>query len=73
MSRLCIRLGFCLPLDEIEKLSVNPPAGIDEFVVQVLAAEGYAYTYTRSDALCGQVRDEVERAFARHLENGRHG
>lgn len=70
LCRLCIRFGFCLPPEEIERLCLNPPAGVEEFTEVVLSAEGYSYT--RSDELCRAARDEVERSFVEHLEKRRY-
>lgn len=69
LSRLCIRFGFCLPPKEIDYLCLNPPTGIEEFTEAALVAEGYGYS--RSDTVCIQARDEVERAFFEHIERRR--
>jgi hypothetical protein len=67
LDRLCIRFGFCLPPAEIERLSQNPPTGVDEFTEAALVAEGYGFT--KSDTLCTEARDVVAQAFLDHLAN----
>lgn len=67
LSRLCIQYGFCLPPVEIERLAVSPPPNIDEFMEAALVAEGYGFS--KSDPLCGKVRELVARAFIDHQAN----
>jgi len=65
LDRLCIRLGFCLPPAEIERLAQSPPTGVDEFTEAVLVVEGYGFT--KSDPLCIEAREVVAQGFLDHL------
>jgi hypothetical protein len=64
LSRLCIKLGFCLPPIESEKMDPSPPRDIDEFTRAVFVAEGYGVA--TSDPLFNQVREFVAQAFIEH-------
>jgi hypothetical protein len=64
LSQLCVRLGFCLPPVEIERLATSPPEDSDEFTKAVLVAEGYGVA--TSDPLFNQAREIVAQAFIRH-------
>lgn len=64
LSQLCVRLGFCLPQFEIERLATSPPEDSDEFAKAVLVAEGYGVA--KSDPIFNQARELVAQAFMRH-------
>lgn len=65
LSQLCVRLGFCLPPLELERMAAAPPTGIDEFTHAVFIAEGL--DPIGSDRhLVNQVREMVAEAFVRH-------
>jgi hypothetical protein len=64
LDRLCLKYGFCLPPNEIERLVQSPPPDIDEFVEAVFLAEGYGFT--KSDPLCQKAREVVAQAFIDH-------
>jgi hypothetical protein len=64
LSELCVRLGFCLPPLEIERLAASPPDDSDEFTEAVLIIEGYGVP--SQDPILDQVRDLVAEAFSRH-------
>lgn len=64
LSQLCVRLGFCLPPLEIERLAMSPPENSDDFTEAVLVAEGYGVA--TSDPLFHQARELVAEAFLRH-------
>ena len=40
LDDLCVKLGFCLPPAERQRLEEDPPANVDAFTDAVLAAEG---------------------------------
>lgn len=40
LGELCVRLGFCLPAEEVERLVANPPEGVESFAEAVIRAEG---------------------------------
>jgi hypothetical protein len=65
LDQLCIKFGFCLPPNEIERLAEAPPTDIDEFTQEALVAEGYGFT--KSDPLCQRAREIVTQAFLDHL------
>jgi hypothetical protein len=46
LSQLCVKLGFCLPPLEIERLATSPPEDSDEFTEAVLVAEGYGVAHS---------------------------
>ena len=67
LSKLCIRLGFCLPADKQLFLASAPPEDIDEFTQAVFVAEGLDPT-TSERQLYNQVRQVVAHAFVKHQE-----
>jgi hypothetical protein len=69
LSRLCIRYGFCLAADEIEKLAASPPTDIDKFTEAALVAADYGFT--KSDPLCIEARELVAQAFLDHRSKDR--
>lgn len=62
LSRLCVRLGFCLPLDDIVRLRDDPPEEVLAFTNAVFAAEGLDPA-TADRHLYRQVRDMIADAF----------
>jgi hypothetical protein len=64
LSRLCVRLGFCLPAFEIERLATSLTNDSDEFPKAALLAEGYGVA--KSDPIFNQARELVAQAFVRH-------
>ena len=63
LSELCKKLGFCLLLSEIERLSATPPSGVDAFADAVFLAEGMNPEMADRH-LYRQVRAVVRDAFA---------
>ena len=68
LSKLCIRLGFCLPPDECARLKNAPPDSIDAFTNAVIVAEGLD-PENMDLHLHRPVRAEVSEVFHKH--NGR--
>jgi hypothetical protein len=62
LSRLCIRLGFCLPPLEAEQIAFLPPCDIDEFTRAVFIAEGMDPVVSDRD-IYNQVSDIVAESF----------
>jgi hypothetical protein len=40
LNDLCVRLGYCLPPGDQQRLIDDPPTSVDEFTDAVVAAEG---------------------------------
>jgi hypothetical protein len=64
LSDLCIRLGFCLPPGEYERLATTPPSTVDAFTRAVFIGEGMNPD-TADKQLLSQVRAAVSAAFSR--------
>jgi hypothetical protein len=64
LSKLCIRLGFCLPPLAIEEIADAPPHDVRGFVDAVFVAEGLDPS-TADRHLSRQVRDMVSDAYAK--------
>ncbi len=64
LGDLCVKLGFCLPPLEIERLATSPPEDSDEFTEAVLVAEGYGVP--SQDPVVDQARELVAQAFIRN-------
>ena len=62
LDALCVRLGFCLPPDAVERLKGQPPADAEEFTDAVFSAEGLDPT-TADRQLYRQVKAMVAKAF----------
>nr|WTA70795.1 hypothetical protein OHB51_17245 [Micromonospora sp. NBC_00855] len=63
LNELCVKLGFCLPPDEIRRLEASPPGDVDSFTDAVFEAEGMgdmSYTDLRR-----QVRGIVDQHMSR--------
>lgn len=59
---LCVRLGFCLPPDDWNRLMAEPPPDVGDFTDRVFEAEGL--DPERADLrLWRQVRDVVAEHF----------
>ncbi|WP_433662400.1 hypothetical protein ACQPW1_09765 [Nocardia sp. CA-128927] len=61
LDNLCVKLGFCLPMDEQIRLCASPPTSVDSFTDAVFAAEGmdpHADKHLRE-----LVRQQVLRTF----------
>ena len=69
LSTLCVRLGFCLPPVESERLCRVVPESIDAFTDAVFTAEGLPPD-TADRHLYRQVRSLVAAAFQRHSHHG---
>jgi hypothetical protein len=69
LSQLCVKLGFCLPPVEIDRLAASSPGDSDDFTEAVLVAEGYGVA--TSDPLFDQVREVVAQALIRHQSQTR--
>lgn len=67
-NRLCVRLGFCLPPDDIVRLRADPTEEVLAFTDAVFAAEGLDPA-TADRHLYRQVRDMIADAF-RQSEHG---
>jgi hypothetical protein len=65
LSDLCIKLGFCLPPPEIDRMAASPPRSIDEFSRAVFIAEGLDPA-TSDKHLFKHIREIVMRAFVAH-------
>ena len=70
LNDLCVRLGFCLPPKEIERLEANPPSDIDGFTRAVFVAEGMNPD-TAERKIYRQVRHIVAAAFERAASSKR--
>jgi hypothetical protein len=68
LSTLCVRLGFCLPPAESERLCQTVPSSIDAFTDAVFTAEGLP-PETADRHLYRQVRASVAAAFKRHSDH----
>jgi hypothetical protein len=62
LYELCVRLGFCLPPAERERLANSPPGTVREFTDAVFVAEGLD-PMTADRALYRQVKAMVANAF----------
>ncbi len=62
LEALCVRLGFCLPPEAVERLVGQPPTDADEFTDAVFSAEGLEPT-TVDRKLYRQVKALVAKAF----------
>ena len=66
LSKLCSKLGFCLPAEECERFRTSPPSDLREFTNQVFRAEGLDPAEAET-ALWRKVRDLIVDAFEAHL------
>ena len=64
---LCSQLEFCLPANELERLSASPPTNSDAFASAVFIAEGLD-PVTSDRHLLNQVRQVVSEAFRKYAE-----
>jgi hypothetical protein len=62
LSKLCVKLGFCLPPVAQQQLASDPPPDVRGFVDAVFAAEGLDPA-TADRHLYRQVRDMVSDAY----------
>jgi len=62
LDRLCVDLGFCLRISEIERLVRDPPKEVLTFTDEVFRSEGMDPD-TADRHLYRQVRDVVAAAF----------
>lgn len=69
LSRLCIDMGFCLPLKEQQRLLESPPTSVDAFTAAVFRAEGLDPDSV-DRRLYRQLRRQVDGAF-RKAEDAR--
>lgn len=64
LSKVCIKLGLCIPSKEQARIAAEPPSDIDEFTKAIFVAEGLS---AQSDTdLYNAARDIVARAFVDH-------
>lgn len=63
LDELCVRLGFCLPPEDNDRLCESPPANAAAFTDAVIAAEGMGDMSNTS--LRRQVREVVDRHMSR--------
>jgi len=64
LNQLCIKNGFCLPSDELRRLSADPPQEVDAFANAVILAEGLNPEML-SKQTYRAVRETISAAFAR--------
>jgi hypothetical protein len=69
LSKLCIRLGFCLEPKARSRLAKFPPKTVERFVHTVIALEGLDPA-SISGELHKQIRRLVEEAFLRSEGDG---
>jgi hypothetical protein len=69
LTRLCVRLGFCLSPDDIVRLQEHPPGDVLAFTDLVFAAEGLDPT-TADGHLYRQVRDMIADVFQQAEHDG---
>lgn len=62
LNDLCVKLGFCLPTQDVERLVDHPPPDVLAFTDAVFLAEGLAPD-TADRALYRRVRDMVAAAL----------
>ena len=62
LDQLCVRLVFCLPNQEVDRLAASPPRTVEEFTNAVFVSEGLD-PVTADRYLWNQVRDMVGQAF----------
>jgi hypothetical protein len=62
VNELCVKLGFCLPPEAIERLVQHSPATVDAFTDDVLRREGMD-PLTADSHLRSQIRSVV----AKHM------
>jgi hypothetical protein len=61
---LCVELGFCLPPDDVVRLTDAPPPDVEAFTEAVLLAEGFD-----PPALCDlRLRRQVRDLIHEHLD-----
>ncbi len=65
LNELCIKLGFCLPPDDIRRLCESPPDHADSFTDAVFEAEGMGGMSYVDKYLRRQVREVVDRHMSR--------
>jgi hypothetical protein len=65
LSKLCTKLGFCLPVKECERFRTSPPSDVREFTNQVFRSEGLEPKRADTE-LWRQVRDIIAEAFETH-------
>jgi hypothetical protein len=69
LDALCIKLGFWLPPEAVERLAGQPPADAEEFTDAVFSAEGLD-PITADRKLYRQVKALVVKAFQESEERG---
>lgn len=69
LYELCVRLGFCLPPEDQDRLRENPPPDVRSFTDAVFLAEGLD-PETAPRGLYRSVRDLVASAFRRSGDPG---
>jgi hypothetical protein len=62
---LCEKLGYCLPLEEQERIASNPPLTVYEFTAAVFAGDGEDPAAAEKGIL-NDVRNIVAAAFAKN-------
>ena len=63
LNDLCVRLGYCLPLEDQQGIIDDPPATVDAFTDAVVVAEGLDPVLMASEQR-QQVRRVVAAAFS---------
>ncbi len=59
LEDLCVRLGYCLPPEDQQRIINDPPASVDGFTDAVVVAEGFD-----PDLMATEQRQQVHRLVA---------
>jgi hypothetical protein len=62
LGDLCVQLGYCLPPDDQQRITSNPPQSVDAFTDAVVEAEGFDPVLMATEQR-QQVRRMVAAAF----------
>lgn len=62
LNDLCVRLGYCLPPEDQQRIIDDPPTSVDAFTDAVVAAEGFDPVLMATEQR-QQVRRMVAAAF----------
>ena len=62
LNDLCVRLGYCLPPDDQQRIISDPPTSVDAFTDAVVTAEGFDPVLMAAEQR-QQVRRMVAAAF----------
>jgi hypothetical protein len=62
LNDLCVQLGYCLPQDDQQRITSDPPQSVDAFTDAVVEAEGFDPVLMATEQR-QQVRRMVAAAF----------